>query len=1017
MIQKKPLFTIILILLMSQSIIAQENIEMDKLRTVTTNAPTTAGLGRYGEYPVNHVYGLPNIGIPLLEYGSGSIKQKINLSYHAGGIKVKDKAGWVGLGWSLNAGGVITKSINGADDLRGYFKNAKSILSYEGTTNRLLGSTHLLPTDSIIKGLKMADDLVEKDAFYERHDFEPDFYNINAPGISGTFVFDEDWKPILTNKALPIKVVDFSRDVVTSNYYQPDFTSREYIYGFQVTDENGFVYTFGDINDATDCKCKESTNSWPNYSEYLKTGSTFAYYLTKIESPDGIDTVDFTYERDVTITDTHTSASITRSPGGNGYPCIDDDRNWKSALHIETHTVKLRKISFNNGKIEFFRSAGLSGEDSKLNSIIQYQKNGGLTNSSYTAIKTINFNYAYFINKDNTKQLKLSGIAVKGKDNSVVQPYSFDYNPLKLPGKYSTDLDHWGYYNGAGNPGTSEFGAMEYDKLGLIPSVIINGVSQGGIGNRDSNENFTQAGILNKIDYPTGGSSKFKYENHKVGTTVVGGLRIKQIVSYKDSNSLQVSTIKEYEYFDGYYLGVQPYLAGGYASYVKTYLKDCVECIKHYLPPYCEFSETAQYQLRNNAYSFTSNGRGIYQGTATTAYKKVIEKRVDENGNSSGYTVYKYLFSPDTAGRGPFQNFGFRREKNTFIGQYNKNNNPIKEVEYEYTDNYHKTIAYGVTASRNNITVRLEDVILGCCSQRYVDFTFDYFIETYGVSQYRNMLSKTIEKTYNTSGSDYVSNTTEYSYRNSGHPFPVRIKQTNSKGETLFTDKKYSMDFYASSLSSPLYNQLHQLQEKHILTPVIRQIELKNYKVTNAVITEYFGIHPRTVYGFDAENLVTIPPSTESDTPSTLFPYQLQNYMKPRLHLNYAGVDKLVSQKMEDGSSTSYIWGYNKEYPIVKVEDATTSEIRFLNYEWNGDGVIQSHVINTDAHTGKSSARLFSGYQTGQLDLYNASHNSYVYSAWVKSAGGGYLEVQNRYDLTNKGTKTVTQYFWKVGIC
>jgi len=43
----------------------------------------------------------------------------VSLSYHASGIRVQETAGWAGLGWALNAGGVITRTVQGAPDEMG----------------------------------------------------------------------------------------------------------------------------------------------------------------------------------------------------------------------------------------------------------------------------------------------------------------------------------------------------------------------------------------------------------------------------------------------------------------------------------------------------------------------------------------------------------------------------------------------------------------------------------------------------------------------------------------------------------------------------------------------------------------------------------------------------------------------------------------------------------------------------------------------------------------------------------
>lgn len=79
-------------------------------------SPTAYEMGRYGRTPASHFYGLPNIAIPLTEVRAKGFTLPVTLSYNAGGNKPEQHPGWVGLGWSLSAGGSIVRVINGMSD-------------------------------------------------------------------------------------------------------------------------------------------------------------------------------------------------------------------------------------------------------------------------------------------------------------------------------------------------------------------------------------------------------------------------------------------------------------------------------------------------------------------------------------------------------------------------------------------------------------------------------------------------------------------------------------------------------------------------------------------------------------------------------------------------------------------------------------------------------------------------------------------------------------------------------------
>ena len=93
-------------------------IQQDNLSLPT---PEPAQLIRYVDYPVSYSTGIPEISVPLYTVKLRELSLPLSLSYHAGGIKVEDVSGNTGLGWSLVAGGVISRVVNNQpDDTRSF---------------------------------------------------------------------------------------------------------------------------------------------------------------------------------------------------------------------------------------------------------------------------------------------------------------------------------------------------------------------------------------------------------------------------------------------------------------------------------------------------------------------------------------------------------------------------------------------------------------------------------------------------------------------------------------------------------------------------------------------------------------------------------------------------------------------------------------------------------------------------------------------------------------------------------
>lgn len=155
-----------------------------ELPNVTAHSPNVASLGQYGEYPVDFSTGVPKIEIPLYTIISGGLQLPITLSYHASGIKVDQESSFVGLGWTLNAGGVITRVIQDKVDENG------ALLGFSTRGNSL-------PDYNPINGESPAGIIgndPNPDPLYDgpirtnyRHDKEPDIFSINSSLLSGQF--------------------------------------------------------------------------------------------------------------------------------------------------------------------------------------------------------------------------------------------------------------------------------------------------------------------------------------------------------------------------------------------------------------------------------------------------------------------------------------------------------------------------------------------------------------------------------------------------------------------------------------------------------------------------------------------------------------------------------------------------------------------------------------------------------------------------------------------------------------
>ena len=441
--------------------------------------PTTASLGRYGEYQMDLSNGMPDISITLYEIKSGDLTVPIVLRYQGGGIKVQEDATWVGLGWDLFYGGQITRNMQGFPD--------------ECEPN-----PQDRPDASVIHQQIQQLDITNaygNPEFYNwglsaqcSHSFMPDEFYYNIGLESGKFIG-------LNEKVMvPYKPVSITK------------TGNNWNINFSIKNAKGEKYYFkpGETTKQHGIHTREFTSAWfvdsiiaPNNHyityEYQTDGT---YYPNNIGWYEGFRHDEFE---------------------GNGYGGENNPPQLQTGLmpmkempnQREVTSTKPQTIIFENGRIQF----ALSSRDDiethpnypnptplkKLECMaIQRLIDGG----SYELIKFIWFEYFYYCNR-----LMLERVYEEYPDGTKQTIAEFEYDLTPLAGKKSFNYDFCGYNNGVNNsspiPGTAIFSGFY--------RVFV------GEANKKVDEAATKAGVLTAIKYPTKGKTVFEWENHRYG--------------------------------------------------------------------------------------------------------------------------------------------------------------------------------------------------------------------------------------------------------------------------------------------------------------------------------------------------------------------------------------------------------------------------------------------------------------------------------------------------------------------
>lgn len=437
--------------------------------------PNAAELGKYGGIELAMNTGMINQAIPLYSFKSSTITLPIGLRYSSGGFKPDEFPSRTGMGWVLEVGGVITRTVVGGIDEYSERHNAPIPIQANATGFNFLNN-------------------VGGDAQNSNWDAEPDQYSYNFNGNSGRFVFDINGNIV----GIPATNLKIEKGTTTD-------------WSFRITTTDGMIYYFGGSG-ATEYSKKESGCGKAYFAAYTPT----SWYLNKIESPLG-DVIEFAYEEliysyvsgisQTLYIDAIGNDGTSCTPNANVPSCVSYASQSKYCTSIyRAKGVLLKAInSTSAGNIQFAYRAQAGNNDMLFDSIKVYDLNGVLRKQyklEYDIISSTNYSNSYNGSTDRAYLAKVSEVDLFASNS---REYRFAYNGLsELPVTETFSIDHWGYFNGKSN----------YSLVPKPDNYLEQEQFPTATADRSPNGVYAAKGLLSKIEYPTGGYDTIEYEGN-----------------------------------------------------------------------------------------------------------------------------------------------------------------------------------------------------------------------------------------------------------------------------------------------------------------------------------------------------------------------------------------------------------------------------------------------------------------------------------------------------------------------
>lgn len=486
-------------------------------------SPTVANLMRFEEVPVNHYTGVPDISIPLFAQKlSNHINLNIGLNYNPAGIRVDERSGWTGTGWSLNAESVISRTVMDVPDEIYSIGSAGGYGPGDiGTfSNDFYNLSNLDFGTATFEKLEQWQKFVWETANGVQHqDYQPDLFQFSFFGYSGRFII------LNINGVLQPKIISSDQKVkININYISQNGPNAYELVSFEVIDPYGNKFLFEDKEETVSTSRKtgmyhrggvisDNLSSIPKEMTYISS-----WKLSNIRTANNVQLATYTYydvqesfntpqsiERSTIENYTNTPPALLGSTA-SAVAALMPPKYIATWSLLQISSKKLKEITLRDAtKVKF--------------DILSFHPEYLSCSLTSMTVKDVNLNqikkFEFFYQTTNHGRLFMDYLNDISTQNKILK-YDLTYkNENELPEFGNDDKDIWGYYNG---------GESFYN-----PEVY---------------ESNAKTGVLTSISYPTGGKKEFDFELNQIGYI---GQSLADVFKLKENRKYQSSGV----HFDG----------------------------------------------------------------------------------------------------------------------------------------------------------------------------------------------------------------------------------------------------------------------------------------------------------------------------------------------------------------------------------------------------------------------------------------------------------------------------------